>query len=479
MSPTQQQQPGKFRLAIAGGGISGLALAAALTNSACHEQLAVTVYESVPEYKDVGAGLALHLNAIKAMALLGPELQRTYFERALTMAAEEDTEMSTTVMLAQGPHAGTVVAELGKAKGRKSIARSDLVQGFLELVPKGMVKFGKRLVGIEEPEAHSNSRRVVKLSFKDGTTAEADALIGADGIHSVTRSYLLGADHPATEPKNHDGWVVYRTLVSTEEARQKINPRWTTNVPIMMGPRGHINCIPLSKNTRLSAGVAVRGNVLRALSSAAPDDDDDDNNDPQSQSKPKLDPSLYADYTEEAQQIVRLVAADTSASWTAADHDHAPTYHRGHVCLLGDAAHASLPFAGNGAAQALEDAAVLHALFTSFTSSSTSSSFPTDLHDEAKGVVAKIFEAYDTVRRPRSQAVVDLARRFGRVYAYAEDGMHEDPVRMKAFFAEMSAFTNQFDVRRQNEEAVRVFEGLMMGRVGDGDAGKGRGELPN
>ncbi|KAK7931632.1 hypothetical protein PG985_002344 [Apiospora marii] len=468
MSPTQQQQPAKFRLAIAGGGISGLALAAALTKSSCHKQLAVTVYEAVPEYKDVGAGLALHLNAIKAMALLGPELQRAYFERALTMAAEEDTEMATTVMLAQGPHAGTVVAELGKAKGRKSIARSDLVQGFLELVPEGTVKFGKRLVEIEETAestSHDGRHPVVKLSFKDGTTAEADALIGADGIHSATRSYLLGADHPATQPKNHDGWIVYRTLVSTEEARKKINPRWTTNVPIMMGPRGHINCIPLSKNTRLSAGVAVRGNVLRALtSSAAPDDDDDP------QSKPELDPSLYADYTEEAQQIVRLVAADTSASWTAADHDHAPTYHRGRVCLLGDAAHASLPFAGNGAAQALEDAAVLHALFTSSPLSAS------DLHDEEKGVIEKMFEAYDTVRRPRSQAVVDLARRFGRVYAYAEDGMHEDPVRMKAFFAEMSAFTNQFDVRGQNEEAVRMFEGLMMGRVGDG---KGRGELPN
>lgn len=472
MSSTEQQ-PREFRLAIAGGGISGLALAAALTKSSCAEQLTITVYEAVPEYKDVGAGLALHLNAIKAMALLGPELQRAYFERALTMAAEEDTEMATTVMLAQGPHAGTVVAELGKAKGRKSIARSDLVQGFLELLPEGTVKFGKRLVGIEETTEATcdSSRRMLKLSFKDGTTAEADALIGADGIHSVTRSYLLGADHPATEPKNHDGWVVYRTLVSTEEARQKINPRWTTNVPIMMGPRGHINCIPLSKNTRLSAGVAVRGNILRALSSSAPDDD----NDPQS--KPKLDPSLYADYTEEAQQIVRLVAADTSASWTAADHDHAPTYHRGRVCLLGDAAHASLPFAGNGAAQALEDAAVLHALFAS--SSSSSSFSPADLHDEGKGVVEKMFEAYDTVRRPRSQAVVDLARRFGRVYAYAEDGMHEDPVRMKAFFAEMSAFTNQFDVRGQNEEAVRTFEGLMMKRVVDAGDGKGRAELPN
>ncbi|KAK8069494.1 FAD/NAD(P)-binding domain-containing protein [Apiospora phragmitis] len=451
MSSTHQQP--KFRLAIAGGGIAGLALAAALTKS-CHEQLAVTVYEAVPEYKDVGAGLALHLNAIKAMALLGPALQRAYFERALTMAAEEDTEMATTVILAQGPHAGTTVAELGRAKGRKTIARSDLVERFLELVPAGTVRFGKRLVAISEEEeaANGDDGVVVKLSFKDGTTAEADALIGADGIHSVTRRYLLGAEHPAAEPKNHDGWVIYRTLV----------------VPIMLGPRGHINCIPLRKNTRLSAGVAVRGSVFTS-SSSSPDEGDDPQ---QSKSKPKLDPSLYADYTEEAQQIVRLVAADTSASWTAADHDHAPTYARGRVCLLGDAAHASLPFAGNGAAQALEDAAVLHALFSSSLSSG-------NLHDPGATLVEKMFEAYDAVRRPRSQAVVDLARRFGRVYAYAEDGMHEDPVRMKAFFAEMGAFTNQFDVRGQNEEAVRVFQGLMMGRKCDGNDGQGRTELPN
>ena len=44
------------------------------------------------------------------------------------------------------------------------------------------------------------------LRFKDGTIAEADVVIGCDGVHSIIRKHLLGADHPTVEPKCHDGW---------------------------------------------------------------------------------------------------------------------------------------------------------------------------------------------------------------------------------------------------------------------------------
>ncbi|KAI0378618.1 FAD/NAD(P)-binding domain-containing protein [Hypomontagnella monticulosa] len=409
----------RVKVAITGAGIAGLALAAGLVKK---PHLDVHVYEGVPAFRDVGAGLALHLNAIKAMALIGPEVKQAYFDKALTMG-DEDQVMVTEVILAQGAHTGQSVAELGKAKGRKTVSRADLLDGFLALIPKECVTFGKRLVQIDE--AHHG----VTLTFEDGTEATADCLLGADGVHSVTRNYLLGANHPAAPPKNHDGWQIYRTMVTTEEARAQINPKWTTSVPILLGPRGHINCIPLNKNTRLSAGVAVRGAVFSAVDGRAP----------------ALDPALYADYSEEAQEIVRMVAKDTSASWTAADHDHAPYYAKGRVAMFGDAAHASLPFAGNGAAQALEDAAVLDYLF-GFV--------------EQPEQIERALQAFDEVRRPRSQAVVDLARKFGRVYAYAEDGMHEDPTRMKIFFAEMAAFTNEFNVKGQNELALKMFLGM-------------------
>lgn len=407
---------------IVGGGIAGLALAAGLVKK---PHIDVHVYESVPAYKDVGAGLALHLNAIKAMGLIGPEVKEAYFDKALSMG-DENQEMVTEVILGQGPHQGQLVAELGRAKGRKTVSRADLLDGFLALIPSDRISFGKKLVSITETSA---DRHNVHLTFQDGTKATADCLLGADGIHSVTRSYLLGPAHPAASPKNHDGWQIYRTMVSTEEARKQINPKWTTSVPILLGPRGHINCIPLNKNTRLSAGVAVRGANFTAVDGHAP----------------PLDPKLYSDYSEEAQQIVRMVAKDTSASWTAADHDHAPFYARGCVAMFGDAAHASMPFAGNGAAQALEDSAVLDGLFA---------------YVREPGQISHALAAFDEVRRPRSQAVVDLARKFGRVYAYAEDGMHEDPARMKKFFGEMAAFTNEFNVRGQNEAAIKAFMGV-------------------
>lgn len=418
----------KIEVAIVGGGIAGLALAAGLTKKL---HLNVHVYEAVAQYSDVGAGLALHLNAIKAMALLGPEVRQAYFDKALAMG-EEDEEMVTEVILAQGQYAGQRVAELGRAKGRKTVSRADLLDGFRALISPNCISFGKRLVAITEQPAALEGPKI-QLTFGDGTAALVDCLLGADGIHSITRAYLLGPNHPATAPQNRDGWQIYRTMVSAEKARKQINPQWTTSVPILLGPKGHINCIPLNKNTRLSAGVAVRGAKFTPSGHAPP-----------------LDPTLYADYSDDAQKVVRMVAKDTSASWTAADHDHAPFYARDNVAIFGDAAHASLPFAGNGAAQALQDAAVLDCLFD---------------HVKKPGAVAPALQAFCRVRRPRSQAVVDLARKFGRVYAFAEDGMHEDPARMKTFFAQMAAFTNDFDVKSQNDEALRLFRQSLGGDV--------------
>ena len=482
-SPTiqsQSQNQTQIRIAIIGAGIAGLSLAAALLTKNKHPQskpkFKIQIYESLPHQTDKGAGLALHANALGAMSLLGPSIRSAYLDAAVSMTSpptqeteeeeeEEEEEMATQVILAHGPHAGQLVAELGRARGRKSVSRADLLGGFLRLVDSDCVLFGRKLVGVSERDCDDDDddddvtgrekiRKVIKLEFQNGETAETDCLIGADGIHSVVRAHLLGRDHPATKPKNRDRWQVYRTLVSAEEARAQIGERWTRAVPILLGPRGHVNCIPMNKGTRVSAGVAVRGAAVSGSRGGGGlgvggdvDGDDDDRGGRHDGSRP-LDPSLYSDYTEDAQRIVRMVAKDTSASWSVGDHDHAPYFHRGRVVMVGDAAHASLPFAGNGAAQALEDAAVLDHLFARVEDVS---------HIEAA------LAAFDAVRRPRSQKVVDIARTFGRVYAYAEGNLHEDPQGMRDFFAEAAAFTNEVDLNKQNRDALEIYESILRG----------------
>jgi salicylate hydroxylase len=96
--------------------------------------------------------------------------------------------------------------------------------------------FGKRLVGIEKQSGGN-----VVMTFADGSMASADCLIGADGIHSRTRRYLLGEDHPAASPKDQ-GWVMFRRMVPIEEARQKVEVRLLNKVPIYCGNGGVINC---------------------------------------------------------------------------------------------------------------------------------------------------------------------------------------------------------------------------------------------
>lgn len=132
--------------------------------------------------------------------------------------------------------------------------------------------------------------------------------------------------------------------------------------------------------------------------------------------------------------------------------------------MMGDAAHAAMPFVGNGAAQALEDAAVLTALFRSLVALPNPNSNP-DPNSSSNSVsnvvlsnVEKAFAAYDAVRIPRTQRVVEMGREFGRMYGFALGDIHEDPVRMKKRFAESAAFTNNFDVEGQNRRAVEIFE---------------------
>lgn len=189
--------------------------------------------------------------------------------------------------------------------------------------------------------------------------------------------------------------------------------------------------MPLNKSRMLSVGICIRGLRFEADKTGG---------------APPLDPSKYDDYSDEAKKMIKMISEDTKDSWSYADHDHAPFYWRERVCMIGDAAHTMHPFAGQGAAQALEDCSVINCLFDRVTS---------------KDRIEKAFEAFDKSRRARSQRVVDISRQFGRVYAYAEGDLHTDPAKMKAFMREAGGFTNNVDLNKQTEAAMEAFRSLL------------------
>lgn len=256
MSP----QHTKITIAIAGGGIAGLSLAVGLSQ---HPNITVHIYESQSRYPSTGAGLALHKNAIAAMDLINPQLKKTYLARANLMSRDEEVELATQVILAEGRDSGQVVGRLGMARGRKTISREDLVTGWIGLLPTGTVSFGKKLhsaVSLNGNDGgNGNGKPQVKLEFTDGTTAEADCLIGADGVRSATRRYLLGENHPATAPKNHDQWYLYSRAVPMDEARQVVREEWTRNVAILCGSKGYMCSLPIDKGRVLSCTFQAPG----------------------------------------------------------------------------------------------------------------------------------------------------------------------------------------------------------------------------
>jgi salicylate hydroxylase len=103
----------KISVAIAGGGIGGLSLAAGLQNC---PHLDVQVYEGTKIYKDVGGGLAIHPNVIRAMELVGENVKRAFFDSVELSAKDEDVELTTDVVVGQGKNTHEMLASLGAAK---------------------------------------------------------------------------------------------------------------------------------------------------------------------------------------------------------------------------------------------------------------------------------------------------------------------------------------------------------------------------
>src|SRR5690349_18796266 len=169
-----------LRVAVIGGGIGGLTAARALVRRGFE----VNVFEAAPELKEIGAGVALGPNAMKALRSL--ELEDSV--RAVAFESENALlrNWRSGRIISRTPRRGYLLDRFG-ATGC-TVHRADLLDALAAGVPGSLVRLGARCVSVVADGSVASAR------FTDGTEVEADVIVGADGIHSAVRASLFGPD---------------------------------------------------------------------------------------------------------------------------------------------------------------------------------------------------------------------------------------------------------------------------------------------
>lgn len=315
----------KRTIAIIGAGIGGLAAGAFLSRLGFE----VAIYEQASRFARVGAGIQQTPNAMRVHRRLGTEqrMRKIAFAAPAGISREWDSGKVTNEL------------ELGEAIEQRYGApylllhRADLHAIIESVLPAGLVQFSRKLVGLE-PDAHG-----VTLAFANGTRASAQAVIGADGVHSTVRNAMLGPEQP-----RFTGRVAYRT---TYPARLLFGQRITPVRTKWWGPDRHVVIYFVTANLDEIYFVTSQPEDAGWMT-------------PESWSQ-KGDLNVlraaYAGFHPEVRAVMQ--ACPEVHKWALMERNPLPRWCEDRITLLGDACHPMTPYMAQGAASALEDAAML------------------------------------------------------------------------------------------------------------------------
>jgi salicylate hydroxylase/6-hydroxynicotinate 3-monooxygenase len=339
-------------IAIVGGGMGGLATAATLGQLG----IKVKVYEQARAFTRIGAGIQMMPNSMKVLRRIGVEdaLVQTSFKPYSHLNREWDT--------------GRIMRELPMPAdlfGAPYLCmhRADLTAALESAIPQGSLELDKKLVGLDQKGSG------VTLRFADGTSAEADAVVGADGVHSLVRDIVVGPDEPL-----HKGRIAYRAVFPSKLlGGRDIGPSrtkwWGIDRHIVIyyvtaskSEIYFVTSVPEPAGWLTRESWSAKGDVeeLRAA---------------------------YEGFHEDVRAV--LEACPDCHKWAILEREPLPRWSDGRVVLLGDACHAMTPYMAQGAATAIEDAAVLARSIAAFEGDDLEAAF-------------KLFEV---VRKPRTSRI--------------------------------------------------------------------------
>jgi salicylate hydroxylase len=312
---------------IAGAGIAGMTLALALAKFGA----TVVVVERQKKVQEVGAGLQISPNARRVLNQLG-------LDKAIAQKSFEPAGIDVHPFRSERP---LVTLALGAAMRERFGApytvmhRADLA----EVLFKACRRFANidMLFGVRSFDAVNHERGtsiVVDEANGSARSARVHAFVGADGVRSETRTRVLGGPEA-----KYSGYVAWRTTLAADMLTGVLTPDRTT---LLLAPGYHLVCYPLPHRNQVNIALFVKEAVSRL--------------DPQN---PPREPKLpWAALPSRAIDAIMQAAKGSWGYWIV-DTVDAPAWSDGGVGLIGDAAHAMLPFQAQGAAMAIEDAALL------------------------------------------------------------------------------------------------------------------------
>jgi salicylate hydroxylase len=250
------------------------------------------------------------------------------------------------------------------------IHRADLLALLAGQLPPGTVRTGCRCTGFSQDAGRAT------VGFADGTTATADVVIGADGIHSVLQGFVVAPARPV-----FSGVVAYRGLVP------RLDEYPAGAIRMWMGQSRHFLVFPVRAGQLLNYVGFVPSDTSVRESWSAPGD-------------PAALATHFAGWDPVIGEVIAAISGPGGSGfqWGMYDRAPLPRWSSGRLTLLGDAAHPMLPHLGQGVNQALEDAVALAALLGASTSSAG---------------VPRALAAYEGLRRDRTARVQLGSRRQG------------------------------------------------------------------
>lgn len=269
---TKKTSSKPYSLAIVGGGISGLCLAITLLRY----EIPITIYEAAPHFGEIGAGVSLAPNAGRAIELMSPKIHAAFMKCKTGNLAESKANSWFTIRVGdarkanqdgyvrEGKKVGDALFDVViKQKGPQGgVYRARFLDELIKDIPEGIAQFGKRLVDMNGAEDGSGD---IVLQFADGSKARHNAVIGCDGIKSLTRKWLLGREDPAATAV-FSGKYAYRGLIPMDEAVQLLGEDVAQNSNIFLGYHGHLLTFPVEQgktmNGRSSESVSGRCRLI-------------------------------------------------------------------------------------------------------------------------------------------------------------------------------------------------------------------------